>query len=181
MAVFQSAGSGLSFSEQLSAGSPDLRGPDTSTPEAIYQSDPWDPLSLAGGGQSTELYLEYDPAVLDGVRGHRQSPNSGCPPNYAAEFVAPGTAMAIAYDPASPGSTWIRCRYVPGISADQIQAETGTSLGEQVGIVTGAVGDTIQQAQQKVKDILPGLGIGLGGLGLIAAAVVFILYGPRFR
>lgn len=128
-----------------------------------------------------ELYLDYDPAVLDGVRGHRQSPNSGCPPNYAAEFVAPGSVQAIPYDPASPGSTWIRCRYVPGVTADDIAAETGTSLGEQVGIATGAVADTIEQGKQALKNLLPGLGIGLGGLGLIAIAVVFVLYGPRLR
>lgn len=126
-----------------------------------------------------QLYLEYDPAVLSDVRGHRTAPNSGCPPNYAAEFVPPGAELGIPYDPASPGGTWIRCRYVPGITADDIQAETGTSLGETADIFTGAVSDTVGQIKQTIQAAIPGFALGSVGLIVAGIAVLAVLYGPR--
>lgn len=127
----------------------------------------------------TDTWTEWDP-TLQTNPGAATPNNRGCGDGYGAEYVAPGQAMAVALRPGDPNGTWIRCRYVGTATAADIASETGTSVGESIGIATGAIGDTLKQ----IKEGLPtgfDLKLGLVVVGIAAIAVLAVLYGPRRR
>lgn len=116
---------------------------------------------------SGALVVTFDPSLpYDKPEGGY---NRGCPPGYFAEFVGVGEAGST---PLGGGSTTaVRCRLVEGTTAADIQRETGTTTSETVGVVTGAIGDTMRQLGEKLKNG-PGGGWSWGGLvalGLVAA------------
>lgn len=102
-----------------------------------------------------------------------QGYNRGCPPGYAAEFVGIGQPLATPIN----ATTAVRCRLIEGITAAEIAAETGVTVGEAANVVTGAVGDTVQQVKDASLSVARQLGpvLTLGLLALIGLSVARIL------
>jgi hypothetical protein len=128
---------------------------------------------------SAEIFAEWDRSLSS----NPDTPlvyNKGCQPGYGAEFVAAGQPMAVPYDPAAPSGTWIRCRAIANVTAAAIASETGTSFAEEVGIYTGAVGDTVSQVTQTVKAAIPSWAtVNLALVALALGAVAYVVFSAR--
>jgi hypothetical protein len=124
---------------------------------------------------SAEIFAEWDRSLSS----NPDTPlvyNKGCQPGYGAEFVAAGQPMAVAYDPAAPSGTWIRCRAIANVTAAAIASETGTSFAEELGIYEGAVGDTVAQ----IKTSLPSWAtVNLALVAVALAAVAYMVFSAR--
>jgi len=92
----------------------------------------------------SDALVEWDPTLLlnpdAGV-----AVNRGCPAGYVAEFVAPGTAMSVVYDPARPTGGWLRCRLVDPTSRVDVAAvqDDATAGGSVLDTLGGAIADTL--------------------------------------
>ncbi len=134
-----------------------------------------------------ELYTEWDSTLLSNP-GAPVAYSRGCQPGYAAEFVPPGSALAVALRPNDPSGTWIRCRWIdvgagaPNPDAAAIEGDTQKSWAETGGIITGANADTAKQVRDAVKAAAPSwLTVNLGLVAVIVGGgvLLFFLYGPR--
>jgi hypothetical protein len=88
--------------------------------------------------------------------------------------VAPGSDGATPYREGAVA--WVRCRRIATLKPGDVERESGMSVGERVGIVTGAVGDMVEQARRNVPDFLRGAGwlLGLAALAYIVGSVAAI-------
>jgi hypothetical protein len=119
-----------------------------------------------GGG----LVLVFDASL---PYEERQGWNRGCPPGYFAQFVGIGEPLA------TPISTTaaVRCRLIEGITAADVQKESGVTEREAGEIIAGALSDTAQTVKDASVNILGSLGplVTLALLAVIGVSVARVI------
>ena len=136
----------------------------------------------------TDALVEWDPTLQANPNASVEF-SQGCPVGYFAEFVAPGTRMAVVVDPANPGGTWVRCRQLAGVTAaDVVNDAGGTSpaaiLGGAIADTFGlsgrpgaqTVGGTVSSWGDRLRQSLPSLSTTVLVVGLVAVAVIVVKF-----
>jgi len=148
--------------------------PGDPVPHDLIPWNPHTPMSrplLAGLGLDYRTdVVPWDP-TMSVSSGRTPAQNNGCPPDYFAQFVAPGEFGAVAV----PGKTYaLRCRLMATTTADTIKDESGISMSEAVDVYRHAVADTVSQVGAAVSSAFSWTPWILGAAAVIVGGIVVL-------
>ena len=136
----------------------------------------------------TDAFVEWDPTLQANPNASVEF-SQGCPVGYFADYVPPGSRMAVVVDPANPGGAWLVCRQLAGVTAaDVVNDAGGTSpaaiLGGAIADTFGlsgrpgaqTVGGTVSSWGDRLRQSLPSLNTTVLVIGLVAVAVIVVKF-----